>query len=60
MDGTVRVYIKPGTRVSIVLKKDQGTGLLIEGIVKEILTNTPRHPRGINLLEAISKPHYGL
>ena len=49
MDGTVRVNIKPGTRVSIVLKKDQGTGLLTEGVVKEILTNSSRHPHGIKV-----------
>jgi len=49
MDGTVRVHIKPGTRVSIVLKKDQNTGLLTEGVVKEILTNSSRHPHGIKV-----------
>lgn len=49
MDGTVRAFIKPGIRVSIVLKKDQGTGLLTEGVVKDILTNSPRHPHGIKV-----------
>lgn len=46
MDGTKRSDIKPGSRVSIVLKKDQQTGKLTEGIVKNILTNSPSHPHG--------------
>ena len=49
MDGTVRSRIKPGIRVSIVLKKDQRTGALTEGIVKNILTNSPSHPHGIKV-----------
>jgi len=49
MDGTKRLDIKPGLRVSIVLKKDQQTGKLTEGIVKNILTNSPAHPHGIKV-----------
>lgn len=49
MDGTRRADIKPGIRVSIVLKKDQRTGALTEGIVKEILTGSPVHSRGIKV-----------
>jgi uncharacterized repeat protein (TIGR03833 family) len=49
MDGTKRFNIKPGLRVSIVLKKDQQTGELTEGIVKNILTNSPTHPHGIKV-----------
>ncbi len=49
MDGTKRSNIKPGLRVSIVLKKDQRTGKLTEGIVKNILTNSPSHPHGIKV-----------
>ncbi|VUT27858.1 MAG: hypothetical protein SYNGOMJ08_00410 [Candidatus Syntrophoarchaeum sp. GoM_oil] len=48
-DGTNRSNIKRGLRVSIVLKKDQRTGKLTEGIVKEILTNSPIHPHGIKV-----------
>jgi len=33
--------IRPGLRVSIGLKKDQRTGKLTEGIVKDILTKSP-------------------
>ena len=43
MDGTKRSDIRPGLRVQIVLKKDQGTGNLTEGIVAEILTNSSTH-----------------
>ena len=49
MDGTKRSNITPGLRVSIVLKKDQRTGTLTEGIVKDILTNSPVHPHGIKV-----------
>ena len=49
MDGTRRSDIKPGARVSIVLKKDQRTGKLTEGIVKDILTSSPVHPHGIKV-----------
>jgi len=49
MDGKLRSVIKPGIRVSIVLKKDQRTGILTEGIVKEILTSSSVHPHGIKV-----------
>lgn len=49
MDGTRRCNIRPGLRVSIVLKRDQQTGKLTEGIVKDILTNSPVHLYGIKV-----------
>ncbi len=49
MGGTERARIKPGLRVSIVLKADQRSGKLTEGIVKDILTNSPVHPHGIKV-----------
>jgi len=49
MDVTRRCNIRPGLRVSIVLKRDQQTGKLTEGIVKDILTNSPVHPYGIKV-----------
>lgn len=49
MDGKIRSHIRPGLHVSIVLKKDQKTGKLSEGIVKNILTNSPSHPHGIKV-----------
>ena len=49
MNGNIRKDIKPGIRVGIVLKNDQRTGRLTEGVVKEILTNSPSHPHGIKV-----------
>ncbi|MCX5815653.1 MAG: YwbE family protein [Deltaproteobacteria bacterium] len=49
MDGMTRSDIKPGIKVSIVLKKDQRTGTLTEGVVKDILTKSPHHPHGIKV-----------
>ncbi len=49
MNGTNRANIKPGLRVRIVLKQDQATGKLTEGIVKDILTSSPTHPHGIKV-----------
>ena len=44
-----RIQLKPGQRVRIVLKQDQPTGRLTEGILKEILTSSPTHPHGIKV-----------
>jgi uncharacterized repeat protein (TIGR03833 family) len=49
MDGTRRCNIRPGLRVSIVLKRNQQTGKLTVGIVKDILTKSPVHPYGIKV-----------
>ena len=49
MEGIYRNGIKVGLRVSIVLKKDQRSGKLTEGIVKNILTKSPEHPHGIKV-----------
>jgi uncharacterized repeat protein (TIGR03833 family) len=50
MSGSNRADIKPGLKVLIVLKKDQRSGKLTEGIVKDILTKSPTHPHGIKVL----------
>ena len=49
MKGTKRADIKSGIRVLIVLKQDQRSGKLTEGIVKDILTNSPNHHHGIKV-----------
>lgn len=49
MIGTVRANIKIGMRVKIVLKKDQRSGVVTEGIVKDILTSAPKHSHGIKV-----------
>lgn len=49
MNGTQRKNIKPGIEVSVTLKEDQGTDRLLDGIVKDILTSSPTHHRGIKV-----------
>jgi uncharacterized repeat protein (TIGR03833 family) len=49
LKGTNRANIKSGSRVRIVLKQDQSSGKLTEGIVKDILTRAPTHPHGIKV-----------
>ncbi len=49
MNGNTRSNIKKGAHVSIVQKQDQRSGKLTEGIVKDILTNSPTHPHGIKV-----------
>ena len=49
MQGSVRNDIKPGSEVDIVLKKDQRSGKLTRGIVRDILTKSARHPHGIKV-----------
>ena len=49
MEGINRKDIKPGMDVDIVLKKDQRTGRLTRGVVKDILTKSARHPHGIKV-----------
>ena len=49
MDGTRRADIKIGQQVAIVLKQDQRTGKLTEGVVQTILTKSATHPHGIKV-----------
>ena len=49
MGGTQRKDIRPGLRVKVVQKPHQRTGELTEGIVKDILTNSAVHHRGIKV-----------
>ncbi len=49
MSGTMRSEIKVGAKVAIVLKEDQRTGKLTEGIVQDLLTKSPNHPHGIKV-----------
>ncbi len=49
MNGNQRASIKAGMKVTIVLKADQQSGKLTEGVVKDILTNSPTHPHGIKV-----------
>jgi uncharacterized repeat protein (TIGR03833 family) len=49
MDGKIRANIVKGAKVSIVLKKDQKSGIRTEGFVKDLLTSVPKHHRGIKV-----------
>ena len=49
MSGTNRTTIRQGLRVAIIMKQDQRSGKLTEGIVKDILTKSPAHPYGIKV-----------
>lgn len=49
MPHTYRKNITAGTAVKIVQKQHQRTGQLTEGIVKDLLTSSPVHPRGIKV-----------
>ncbi|MBU4263409.1 MAG: YwbE family protein [Proteobacteria bacterium] len=44
-----RREIQKGLRVLIVLKQDQRSGRLTEGIVQDILTKSASHPHGIKV-----------
>jgi uncharacterized repeat protein (TIGR03833 family) len=49
LDGRERKNIKSGMSVAIVLKQDQDTGYLTDGIVRDILTKSATHPHGIKV-----------
>lgn len=49
MPGKSRANIFIGVEVNIVLKEDQRTGILTNGFVAKILTNSPTHPHGIKV-----------
>jgi uncharacterized repeat protein (TIGR03833 family) len=49
MKGTERINVKSGVKVLVVLKADQRSGKLTEGIVKDILTRSSNHPHGIKV-----------
>ena len=49
MDGRYRKDIQPGIEVAIVLKKDQRSGNLTQGIVQTLLTSSQYHPHGIKV-----------
>ena len=49
MDGKNRKDVYSGLKVDIVLKKDQRTGKTVQGIVKDLLTNSNSHPHGIKV-----------
>ena len=49
MNGQHREEITPGMAVMIALKKDQRSGKLTQGVVKDLLTKSPFHSLGIKV-----------
>ncbi len=49
MNGQNKSDIYPGLKVDIILKKDQRSGTLTRGIVKDLLTSATYHSRGIKV-----------
>lgn len=49
MNYTNRSDIKIGLKVLIIMKENQQSGELTQGIVKGILTKSPTHHRGIKV-----------
>lgn len=49
MNGQHRKSVLAGVEVDIILKKDQDSGKLTRGVVKDILTNSSFHPHGIKV-----------
>ncbi len=45
-----RSEIRTGMRVQIIEKQNQRSGVLTEGVVRRILTNSPTHPHGIKVM----------
>lgn len=49
MQGQNRKDIYPGLEVGIILKKDQRSGTVTYGVVKNLLTSAMFHSRGIKV-----------
>ena len=49
MNGQNRSDIYPGLEVDVILKKDQRSGKKTRGIVKDLLTSSAYHSRGIKV-----------
>jgi uncharacterized repeat protein (TIGR03833 family) len=47
--GTYRRNIRPGMRVAVVMKEDQPSGELTTGVVRDLLTSSEEHSRGIKV-----------
>ncbi len=49
-DSRNRSDIQIGQVVDVVLKRDQRSGILTEGVIKKILTKSSFHPHGIKVM----------
>lgn len=50
MSGKNRADVAVGAKVKIILKADQRTGRLTEGVVAQLLTKSSFHPHGIKVM----------
>ena len=50
LDGKRKDDVQPGAIVKVVEKHNQKTGQMTEGIVRQVLTSSAVHPRGIKVL----------
>lgn len=50
LDGTKRSDVRIGQFVEIVMKRDQSSGDLTDGLIKRILTKSKNHPHGIKVM----------
>lgn len=50
LDGCIRSDVRIGQYVEIVMKRDQASGHLTDGLVKRILTKSKNHPHGIKVM----------
>ena len=49
MDGKYKANVRPGMNVGIVLKQDQKTGKITQGVIQDVLTKSVTHPHGIKV-----------
>jgi uncharacterized repeat protein (TIGR03833 family) len=49
MDGNKRADLQIGSRVRVVEKQNQKSGILTEGVITAILTKSAFHPHGIKV-----------
>jgi uncharacterized repeat protein (TIGR03833 family) len=49
MNTIKRSELRPGLEVSIVLKQDQRSNSLTQGVIAQILTRSASHPHGIKV-----------
>ena len=50
LNGNKRSDVRIGQYVEIVMKQDQSSGDLTDGLVKRILTKSKNHPHGIKVM----------
>lgn len=49
LSGTERDNLRPGMLVRVVQKNHQRTGELTQGVIRDLLTKSPKHTHGIKV-----------